>query len=267
MPTVLRGNSGLGDAIYLRPVAEALKARGNDLVATTQYPEVFTGSSVPAIPFSKKTTDWRVSPGERKSKPTSQFEDMCIIAGLGEKISQRIPWVRQNQRLVDEVTHKADGRPVMLVKSSYMPFGRRDTFGKDMMPRYEVMDDFLGRHREFFRVLIGGEIAQQRKFANIDLSLFGRTTVCDLFDLAGIAACAVSQVGFTVPLMESQGQRVMAFFSRSGLNSKEDYLRKITPNKILNLPTSAHVVDDMPMTEIESRFAALMAGKPGARVA
>jgi len=252
---VLRGNSGLGDAIYLRPVAEILKKTISGLTVTTPYVDVFRNSGISVIPFRKDKTDLCVSAGSRKKEPTTQFQDICILAGIPKETELKINWGVFNPALVEQVKSGAQGKPIMLVKSSYMPFGRRDDFGKDLMPDYQKMDNFLGEiGKSYFKVLIGAKDRQYYFFKNIDMDLWSKTTIADLFDVANIADCAVTQVGYTVPMMESFNKKVMIVFSDKGLKSKEEYLRLILPHKLINKKTTSFFTDVDPMSSMLDKF-------------
>jgi len=251
---IIRGSSGLGDSIYLYPVAKHYKDKGQDVKVTSNYPEIFRDLNIEVIRFRKGNGDMIVSSGSRRNFPTRQFEDVCVLAKIQGKIELKIPWKQRNGKLIRRATERMGNKRMMIVMASYMPFGRNDNFGEELMPNYKVMDMLIQAcHNEFYIVLVG-KGRQYHRFNGIDLDLSNKTSVSDLLDLVNISSVVVSQHGFMTPLCEALDKKLFSFFSRRGLKSQKSFLSKITPQKIIMKKSTAWVVDDEPIEQIKNKF-------------
>jgi hypothetical protein len=93
------------------------------------------------------------------------------------------------------------------------------------------------------------------QFTGIDIDLANKTTVSDLFDVATKAVAFLGYVSFIVPLAESLSKPALLVWSRRGLSAPHQFVRVITPQKVLHKPSSRFVWDDA--TEQELNEAAL----------
>ena len=79
----IRGGSGLGDAIYLRPIVEHFVAAGETVQVLSNYPEVFVGTQATALPFGRDHIDVMAHYVMGKGDPsTNQWQDICKSAGV-----------------------------------------------------------------------------------------------------------------------------------------------------------------------------------------
>lgn len=239
----VRGGSGLGDSIYLRPIVDHLQRNGSQVTVMSHHPDVFIGTLATVIPVNKaKPVDMIAHyTTERFNQGSTQWQDILRTAKLPPDLPLRFNWTVRNPELRDQIRKRADSAPILLVHGGRAPFGRTDGYGKAIMPRQDafqtVLDVFAGR----FTVRIGkGE--QYPLWVSLDLS--NKTSVSDMLDLATICDGIVTQCGFPVPLGECFDKPVLAVWSAKGLGARDPVVASVTPNKILCGPKSSYVVDD-----------------------
>lgn len=245
----LRGASGLGDAIYLRPIAEHLQRSGELIRVLSDYPAVFTGSGLQVDPFAKRGADIVAHYASSKTNVlTSQFEDMCVNAHLREKIALRFDWEVQNPALVAQMKREAAGRKIILVHGGREPMGRTDGFGADLLPEQDAVESVLELMREHFLVRIGsGASIYDLPF---DLDLQGMTSVSDVLDLGLHCDALVGQCSFIIPLAEVFDKPLLVVWAARGLASEKVFINSITPKKVLSKKTSTFVIDSWPEAKI-----------------
>lgn len=245
----IRGGSGLGDAIYVRVIADHLIACGYEVEACTNYPEVFLGSRAKTSPFRRNRVDVLCHYSARKYRlDTTQWEDVCGTAGLGA-LPLRIEWAVRNIGLVERILQEAGGRKIVVVHGGRVPMGRTDGFGKELLPCRSAFDATLAELNDCFLVQVGK--GEQLYRIRSDLNLCGETSVSDLFDIASISSGMVAQCSYAVPLAECLDKPLLAIWSAAGMKSSQQYVKAITPKKILSKASSSFVVDDWQEDQIE----------------
>lgn len=243
----IRGGSGLGDSIYVRPIAEHFVRRGEAVQVCTNYPDVFIGSGAEVAPFSRTKIDVLAHYTRGKfTETTNQWQDVCLASKIPE-IPLRFEWRVRNARLVERILAAAQGRPLILVHGGRTPMGRNDTFGAELLPEKHAFDTALAALADGYLVRVG---AADKYSIVVDDDLSGCTTVSDLIDLGSVCDGWVAQCSFAVPLAEALGKPLLGVWSARGLACKTRFISAITPRKILSAATSRSVVDDWPRDRI-----------------
>lgn len=238
----IRGNSGIGDAIYLRAAVECLLSRREKLTVCCDHRDVFLGLHVQLEPFRRDKLDMHaVYTTRKKFKDTNQWQDVCAMAGIPRDTPLKITWTQRNAELVNNLRRRAEGRPLVLVHGGRTPMGRRDGFGKELLPQKRAFDAVISEFRDCFLVRVGSGPDAYQLDVNTDLN--GKTSVSDLLDLGQDCDGVIGQCSLAVPLAEAFGKHAMFVWSAAGLNAPHEYIRQITPQKILSRPTSAFVMD------------------------
>lgn len=271
----IRGGSGLGDSLYLQAIVRHLIQKGESVEACTDWPDLFEPLAILAkgrlelSPFRRTDVDRIAHYVSRKSVPgTSQFEDCCIRAGVAGPIDLRLDWevkatataaffeMRPGQM-------RASGQalwPVILVALPRSPMGRSDGFGAELLPDCRAIQRIIDRlHGRAFIVQVGaGE--PMFAFDGLNLDLANRTTVRQLIDVASLADGFIGYPSFMVPLCESFAKPGLFVWSRRGLNAsgvRPDFIRTITPGKVLHRETSRAVLDDVYSPDLDEAADAL----------
>lgn len=247
----IRAGSGLGDSIYLQSVVRHLVSQGEQILARSDYPDVFRPLSgrCQVAPFTRLGVDLCAHYTTRKGIPgTTQFEDACLSAGIRGPVELRLDWAPRNQGLVDRL--KRAGRPVVCLQLPRAPMARKDGFGKELLPDCRVIQRLVDElHDEAYIVQVGSGVPLF-KFGGVHLDLAGQTSVSDLIDVAWACSGFIGYVSFVVPLAESLGKPALLVWSRKGLSAPQRYIRQITPEKVLHAKTSSYVFDDWPQERI-----------------
>lgn len=240
----VRGGAGLGDAIYLRPIAEYFLRQGKQVAVCCGWPGVFAGLDVEILPFDRFNIDVLAHYTVGKTnRQTNQWQDICASAGVGE-LPLRFRWKVLNQKLVDELRTKAAGRPLVLVSGGRRPMDRTDGFGLELLPEREAFEGALAALSDCFLVQIGN--AKQIYGLRSDVDLNGGTSVTDLLDLGSSCDGIVGQCSFVIPLAEVFDRPLLIVWASAGMSpARHYYISSITPHKVLSkLATDRFVVDD-----------------------
>jgi hypothetical protein len=244
----IRGGSGLGDAMYLRPFAEYFAERGDPVTVCCNFPEIFRGLKGCAIEgFSRKNINVLAHYVLGKENPrTNQWQDICASARVS--IPMRAHWVPQGGRAVCAALEGAGGRPIILVHGGRVPMGRKDGFGSELLPQRAAFEAALSALGGCFLVGVGrGDVTYPLP---VHLDLDGKTAPDELFDLASVAAGMVGQCSWAVPLAELMDLPLLAVWASAGMRSRWQYVAQITPAKILSKPSSRYVVDNWDVDRI-----------------
>jgi len=239
----IRGASGLGDSIYIRPIAEHFLRQGDEVEVMSAWPEVFLGTGATVLPFRKDNIDVLAHYVQGKYLTnTTQWQDICRSAGVGN-LALKTNWEVRNPALVARVRQQAAGRPVVLVHGGRVPMARTDGFGAELLPERRGFDAVLGQLSGTFRVCVGK--AAQVYPVECDLDLNGVTSVSDLMDLGVTCDGVVGQCSLAIPLAEIFDRPLLTVWASRGLEpGRHPYIRAIMPGKVLSKPTSSHVMDD-----------------------
>lgn len=247
----LRGGSGLGDSVYLRPIVDHLIAQGERIAVMSFYPDVFIGSGATVLPFGKERIDVLAHyAGGRMDQASTQYADMLRSARLPIDLPLRFKWTVRNQGLIADLLREAAGDPIVLVHGGRAPFGRSDGYGKEMLPVREAFEAVLGVLADCFTVRIGK--GEQFYSLPAELDWNNRTSVSDLLDMVSICDAVVTQCGFPVPMAECFDKPLLGIWSTRGLASPDAIIASITPAKILSKPSSCFVRDDWGAQRIQA---------------
>lgn len=228
---ILSFNNGLGDQIQAIPIMKALLKRDKSLQLVTKYPELWDGicKTHPFYPGCKR--DKRVSyVSRRPMKHTTQFQDVCLIAGVSKDLSPRIDWKIKNIKLVEKIKEKAffdNKKKICLFKYPYDAMGQNGRF-KEVVPRREPFDLIINHFKDIL-------------FVDIDTI---DTSVTDLLDLAYSADCLLAQIGHFLPLADAFDKPILLIFAKAGFSHKTPFINGIRPVKFINKDTTHTAVDD-----------------------
>lgn len=240
----IRGGSGLGDAVYLRPVAEHFVRQGFDVYVLSIHEDVFIGSGAKAMMFEKQLAHVVAHYAHARTVlTTTQYQDMLQSAQLPKDLPLKFDWPVRNTALIEHLKKRAAGRKIVVVHGGRHPFGRSDGLGMEILPERSGFDSVLGHlNGRHFKVRVG----KGSTFYNLpsDMDLHDKTTVSDVLDV--IASCdgVITQCGFPIPMAEVFGKPVLGVWSARGLASKQAIVPTVTPKKILTALTSTFIVDN-----------------------
>ncbi len=249
-PIRIRSGRGLGDSIYLRPLVEQFRADGHPVTVLTDYPGIFEGTGASTEKFNRFQVNCLAHYTMNKGNPnTNQWQDICGSAGLIVPLETK--W-RKPQGLATIVREMAGpDRPVVLVHGGRIPMGRTDGFGAEIMPLQAAFETIIADLRGYlncFTVRLGAGGDAYPLDCNLDLN--DKTTEQDLLDLASGCDAVLGQCSWAIPLAEIFDKPLLVVWARAGLESKEEFVRQITPSKVLSKKSSRAVFDDAPITEL-----------------
>lgn len=245
----IRGGSGLGDSLYVRPIVDYYVSRGHNVTVMSNYPAIFLGSGAKVEPFTRNGTNVLAHYTAGKARTnTNQWEDVCVAARVGV-LPLRFEWEIQNRLLTRDLQAMARGKPIIMVNGGRPPMGRKDGFGDEMLPKRAAFDAVLSALEGCFTVEVGQGSELYPLTADVDLA--ERTSVADLLDIASIASGLVGQCSFMIPLAEAFDKPLLCVWAAKGLTSKTEFIRQCTPQKILSKPTSRWVMDDWSAERIQ----------------
>ncbi len=251
---MIRGGKGLGDALYVQSVARYLCERGQKLRVATVWPDVFRPLArygIETTDFTRQGISYLAHYSLRKPQPTRQWQDVCLTAGIKEPVDLRIDWERTSD-LGLCLRRSAGSTPIVAVQLPRVPMDRKDTFGNSLLPDCRVIQRLIDMARARGATIIQiGSGKPIFNFERVDVSFANRTSVCELFDIAMEVDAFLGYVSFMVPLAESLNKRSLSVWSSRGLKDGHAYVRQITPQKILEKPTSRWVMDTANERQLE----------------
>ncbi len=245
---IIRGGSGLGDSLYVRPIAEHFVRAGHQVTVKSNFPEVFAGAGVQIEPFTRVGTNVLAHYSSRKKyAETTQWQDVAINAGIpGLPLS--INWEIKNRPLIRRIKEKADHRRIVMVNGGRPPMGRTDGYGNEMLPARAAFEAVLVSLKDCFTVEVGKGPEVYPLVTDFDLS--ERTSPADLLDIASVASGLIGQCSFMIPLAEALDKPLLVVWAAAGLKSGTEFIRLCRPEKILSKPSSRWVMDDWSAEQI-----------------
>lgn len=247
----IRAGRGLGDSIYLASICRHLGESGKRLTVLSDYPDVFAGvEGVQLVePFRRINSDIVAHYAGGKGNPkTTQFTDMCGCAGIHTVPELRLPW-REGPM---PAAMSALGAPYICVMLPRAPMNRVDGFGAELMPKPSVLCralDRINRNHAIVQVGSGKPMFDLGPFA---ADMANKTTVQEMVDIVRGAAGFFGYPSFMIPLAESFRKPVFCVWSSAGLKSRTEFIRQITPAKLLHhVADDFHVVDDWTTEKIQ----------------
>ena len=243
----IRGESGLGDSIYLYPIVKSYLDNVTEPIAVySNYPKVFEDLKCVVLPFSKKRDDetqiFSYLPHKTNSE-TTIIED--ITSSCAYDINFNKDHSIKNHNLVKKILkHKKNNKKICLIRYVEPRHNRKGIDNLDCDPT--IINKFISEFKkEYYFVGIGKSNCHNIR---CDIDLMGQTSVSDLFDLVFISDLVIAQVGYTVPLCELLHKNNIAIFPKKW-QTANPFLKTITPNKICGEYTS-HVYDDQDFIDI-----------------
>jgi hypothetical protein len=239
----IRGGSGLGDSIYLRPIVDHFIKAGERVQVCSNHPDVFIGSGAEVEPFGRTNINVLAHYVGGKPNPnTNQWQDICASAGVGE-IPLRFDWEVRNKTLIDTIVSDSGRQPIILVHGGRTPMGRSDGFGLELLPDRRAFDAVLSMLHGCYTARIGK--GEQLYPLPVTMDLTDGTSVSDLLDIASICDGIVAQCSFAIPLAEIFNKPLLTIWAAGGMSEyRHPYIRSITPSKVLSKPSSKYVIDD-----------------------
>lgn len=253
----IRGGMGIGDALYVQSIARHLVQQGQRVQVCSAWPDVFRPlrPDVHVSPFTRLGVDRVAHYSLRKGVPgTTQFEDCCIQAGIKEPVDLRLDWQITDPEFLGGIWQQAAGRQIVLVAMPRPPMGRSDGFGAELAPDWSVYERVVRRNAGRAFLVEVGAGPRLHRLPGIDLDLGNATTVAQLLDLASVAQGFIGTPSFFIPLAESLRKPALILWSRQGLESGQQFIRRITPEKILHGGWCRWAVDDWNDERIEEVF-------------
>lgn len=246
---VIRGGSGLGDSLYLQAVCRHMIAKGIKLKVCSNYPEIFAplGDAAHVQEFKRIGVNYLAHYSQRRHvKETTQFQDCCIQARINSPVELKLDWVVSPAATWWSL--KDHGKPISIVGLPRAPMGRADGLGAELLPSmgfYQKIIDYM-RESGFLIVQVGsGHPLHQLR--GIDVDLANQTTITDLIDIVALADAVICYPSFLIPLAESLDKRFLTLFSSRGLECHHNFLRFITPQKVIHRKDlGSFVIDTQP---------------------
>lgn len=244
----LNAPKGLGDAIYLRALALHCLNAGERVEVCTRWPEVFAGLPV-KIRSADRFDDYDALshmvaclhcqvPHIRK---IDKFRLACLQAGIAEPVELKLNWAVRNRPLVETITEKAAGKPILLFQPLKLAHNEEQ---KLMQPNAAAYSGFINSKAEFFRVKVGDAACVEKSQLDCDLDLIGKASISDVFDIATATDVIFGEMSYLPILAQAMDRKFTAMFSRRGIDSKNKRASGVTPERLIQKPHLATVLFD-----------------------
>ena len=245
----IRCGRGLGDSLYLQAVVRHLLLKGGlSMRVASDYPDVFLslGKRVQVISFTRRVDITAHYVTRKAITTTTQFQDCCIRAGIEEPAELRLDWTITNPGLHAKI--RETGKPVLVVQMPRSPMGRTDGFGKTLLPDCRALQLLLDQHRDTHHLVQIGAGQPLFRLRGLHHDMANKTSVAELIDIVHAADECLGYPSFLVPLAESLGKPALFVWSARGLRDGQQFIRAITPQKLLHKASSRCVVDEEVLT-------------------
>lgn len=250
---MIRINSpkGLGDAIHLRAIVLHLLERGEEIEVYTGWPEVFTG-----LPVVLRTHEQIADHDQIRHAMAclhccipeimgmSLFQNACRQAGIVEPVALRMDWKVKDGKRIRRIKARAAGKPILL----YQPVKKANNAQQaELRPDRDAYRAYLQGMKGYFRIKVGNAaftIDDPR--LPVDLDLFNKTTVSEVFDIATIADCFFSEDSYIQVIAQAMNKPVTWMFARKGESSAFSRSRNARPSRMIHRTDLVTVVYDHP---------------------
>jgi len=208
----LQGLSGLGDAVFLYPIAAHYATRGSVTIAT-HFPDVYTrlaGVSFAAYgSVSQKIKYSRVA-------GSNYYEDYLTTAGIDTEFFYEAPEPSETVKDIIAEARKSR-RPVCLVKDPIAAHMHRNKNDLSFAPNAERAQNWINQHARHFYFIAADDPADFRaaRLSNIDRRV--SLSLRDYLALCGQVDAVATQWGHLLPIAQGLGKPLTVFTPRGPL--------------------------------------------------
>lgn len=233
---ILRGASGLGDAVYMYPVLKYYLEHGQHIELLTRYNEIYAPLQKYKLILSDRYSkqpevECRYSP--RYPDPsTTTYEDTLFFAGIRENIPLAIEFEKKAIKKLESLK----GHKICVVRTPALPMkGREDA--KILIPKAEFTQAIITNMSKagYAIVSVGSRNDFSGKpLANVDLDLTDQLDIRQLLTMVSLADCVVTQPSFLLPFAETLNKPCFLLFSGLAMRTPRKFYHQIVPKKIIN---------------------------------
>lgn len=227
----IRTASGLGDSTYLIPPIKYLSQNGEQFGVLTHWRDIYTGVAQPLAYDRNCAVDIDATYVTRRSiLDTNQFEDVCIRAGINERIEFDHAFSRKEREIQG---YKHTEKPLCLIRWPYYREGKGQLKNGDLVPPPNIMQAIVDTYKhEYEFVNIGNGVDKTVEIRGVT-DLTGKTNLGDILYLVHKSDMIITQCGMLLPFGEIQSKRVFVIFPED-MNKSEKYLvQTATPKKVI----------------------------------
>lgn len=224
----IKGQRGFGDSLCLYPIVRWLRKTNKTVCVYSDHPEVFRPLKCVVRPYEEGVINAGYLSHKKGSR--NQFQDICHSLEIPE-----VPFVidAPENNLISIATKR---RLLCVVVQPYKSFPgilRRHNGLDDQSPDWDVMQRMINLNKNKFCFV--GVGSNYRSFNNLDFdfSLQPFTPYDILLDIVSQADIVFCQVGYMMHLAEGLGKMTCVVFSKKSKTSESEFVRTITPQKVL----------------------------------
>ena len=227
----IKGQRGFGDSICLYPIINYL-SKNIEVITYTDFPEVYRDLN---IKTEKYDNHKEINAGYlnlKNNQKTTQYEDICKTIGLD---CSKIPFVINNNKKKEKIC---------LFRKIYTPLSgmkKKLEAASFLMPKKESYYKLIDKIKPYYKCFQFGN-ENDNKFDNIE-NINLKKDFNELVSLIGRASLVVTQVGHTLHLSEALGVKTHVIFSKKGLSCSNQFVKTITPKKVLFTKYSSWEID------------------------
>lgn len=255
MTVRLRGGGGVGDSIYVYPIANYFSKKNIDVEVLTDFPMFYRNIK------NCKTRSRNIIPpgtvncryGERYPiQTTNIWEDTLITSGLQDKnIDLKINYDRTKYKFDFETDKK-----IVLIKSPTYSMKRQKPETERIIPNPKYFQTIINEFKDqCYFIKCGLVNGYKTTLNNFDLDLSGYNDLIKILALVDISDIVLCQSSFFVSMAEGLDGKLMIGFNRQGMDTKYKFFHYITPKKVIcKKNTTNYFIDDEPLNNVLDRF-------------
>ena len=225
-PVTIEIPLGLGDAVYCYPILKELaqtRFEGRPIyIARNPYRSLFEplknfGNFVDTL--TPNAPVLKIHYRQRRDKATTQYEDLCIAAGLRKAPEFVFDWPYEfNPDFAKQLMTQLGGVGYIVVKEPCAAHMHKKNMQPSIEPRPDEMDEMLAGFRGagYKIISVGQEERFKHRLKNIDIDLDDKTSLTDYITLVKFASCVITQPGHLVPLAQAFHRPFKVFYQESG---------------------------------------------------
>lgn len=260
----LRGARGLGDAVYMYPIAKYLARNDKRVQIMTKYPVVYdvltrNNQNIICIDRFAGEFDINCRYGDRYPiQSTNMWQDALITAGLIDKIDE-IPFEFE-YRWSDPFKFPTS-KKICLIKTPCFPHGKVDGSSVICLPDLKIWQRIINEFKDQCYFVMSGlpNGLEYKNYTGLDEDLSHIDIIPRLMSLVDQSDIVLAPSSHFASFAEGLNKKVLMGFSQKALDCDISFYRWSTPTKVITKhKTSDAFIDSEPIKKILDKFERLL---------
>jgi hypothetical protein len=253
----IRGARGLGDSVYVYPIAKYFIDKGKDVAVMTNYPVMYETLKCKCIGRAEGKPDIDCRYGPRYPiQTTNMWEDTLIMAGL------------EKENIEFKIEYKMPKHPPIfpnykkhcVIKTPCYPTSKPNKVLEFLIPSMSIYQNIINEFKDqCWFTLLGHNNGYNHGLYNYDVNHSLKNDLHEIMCFIDRSDIVLCQSSYFVSMAEGLNKKVLIAFAQKGLDSPKSYYRWSTPAKVKTKPdTTDCFVDSENIGNIFFKFDKLL---------